>query len=625
MLEIPKKIETRAPADLLSKTQLKRQLIDLLDKFTMDHLHDLLRCLFGGEKGKKYKPKETLLDEAAEALCFTDIETFNTWFYALPPLTQGILWYTSFSIYVPAKHIEKWFGVPLVQQRSEYPWRAEWVFNKEAHLDFLDVFQNHRQSIISTHWYLQMVLKPWFVPPQAASLEYCISNEQSPQEDSVYDNSIAIAESFPLFCDRLKSILAGMNRQEKDKALRGFKKRPIADLQNASNFLPFPMGGDYAPDSADIAARFLLLMNNYKVSRPEIAYVEIKNLIHHFFNTKSRFSNQWYAPDRNVLETSLLIDHLSKTPGYYLNDEKELPPSRAVFKALLHIIAEDGRSFDAEKLADYLVYHWDSFSFCERNYEKTLKLRADTLNIGGLIYEYDGYTEFNPTKNFRNDFLVKPVFKAYCYLFASLGLLAVTQKEPPLVRTVKGKKLPLSPYDSLDTVRITDFGRWCLGLSEKQPVLPEQQYEAIADRELFLVTVRGKSLERKVYLDRIGQKLGEDRWRISAGSFIAGCSSKKEIEERAAAFRRLIDPEPGPHWETLFEKVCSRAGLFDEKKTDVQVYSLPEDKALQTELLSDPALKTIALRCEGNMLVVPAKKMKQFWAFLADHGIAGFS
>jgi hypothetical protein len=365
-------------------------------------------------------------------------------------------------------------------------------------------------------------------------------------------------------------------------------------------------------------------MNHCKISRPKNTYAEIKNLIRHFFSEETRFPNQWHSTDRNILECSLLIDHLSKTPGYYLDENKELPPSRKVLKELLYLIAEDGRSFDADKLAAYLTGHWDTFSFCSADYEKTLKLKADTLKIGGLVYENNGYTEFNPTTCFRNDFLVKPVFKAYCYLFASLGLLAITQKQPPLIRTVKGKKKPLSPYDSLDTLRITDFGRWCLGLTDKQPALPEQQYEAIADRELFLVTVRGTSLERKVYLDRIGRKLGEDRWRISAGSFIAGCADKKEIEERVASFKRLIDPEPSPHWEALFQKVCSRAGLFDEKRSDVLVYRLPEDRALQTELLFDPALKTIALRCEGNMLVVPAKKMKQFTAFLGEHGIAVF-
>jgi hypothetical protein len=128
-----------------------------------------------------------------------------------------------------------------------------------------------------------------------------------------------------------------------------------------------------------------------------------------------------------------------------------------------------------------------------------------------------------------------------------------------------------------------------------------------------------------VYLDRIGVKLGENRWRISPASFIAGCEDKRQIEDRVTRFKSLIDPAPAPHWEALFDKVLSRAGLFDDRRAEVVVYQLPDDRPLAEELLSDPALKPIALRAEGKLLVVPAKNYRKFLAFLTDHGISSFS
>ncbi|GHT89404.1 hypothetical protein FACS1894137_18570 [Spirochaetia bacterium] len=409
---------------------------------------------------------------------------------------------------------------------------------------------------------------------------------------------------------------------EKQKLLSNFKKEIIPGLRNTAGFLPFPMGGDHTPDSFDIAARFVLLMNDYTVNLCDNPYTEIKNLMRYFFSREPRFPNKRrHSTDRNILECSLFLDHITN-PMYRLDEHSGLPHSREILKELLALIAEDGRSFDADKLADYLTYHWDSFAFSNMDFEHMCNLKADTLTLGGMVYESGSYGGFYTSKNFRNDFIVKPVFKGYCYLLACLGILAITQKEPALVRTIQGKDYPLSLYDSLGAVRVTDFGRWCLDIMEKLPGLPDQKYEVIADPELFIVTVRGKSLERKGYLDLIGRKLGEDRWRISAGSFIAGCAHKTEIEERIASFRRLIAAAPSPHWEALFKKLCSRAGLFDEKRTDIQVYRLPKEKDLREELLSDPILKTIALRCEGNLLVVPLDKMQQFSAFLAEHGIA---
>jgi hypothetical protein len=287
-------------------------------------------------------------------------------------------------------------------------------------------------------------------------------------------------------------------------------------------------------------------------------------------------------------------------------------------------IAKDGRCFDADKLAEHIKITAKRFAFGESDYESYLKINASLLDLDGIAYSCNHYEDLRATGILRYHILVKPLFKAYCYIFAALGLLEISQKVPPLVLTKKTKLLPLSPYDSLKTIRITKFGLWCLGLSSEKPPKPCHEYQAIADKELLLVTVQGSSLERTVYLDRIGVKLGEDRWRVSPASFIVGCETKKQIEDRIARFKALIDPAPAPHWLELFDKVGSRTGLFGRCRSDMLVYDLPEDRKVTEELLRNPALKGIAFRAEGEMLLVPAKNQKKFLALLNEHGIAGF-
>ncbi|MCL2194143.1 MAG: hypothetical protein FWB78_12215, partial [Treponema sp.] len=152
-----------------------------------------------------------------------------------------------------------------------------------------------------------------------------------------------------------------------------------------------------------------------------------------------------------------------------------------------------------------------------------------------------------------------------------------------------------------------------------------QEYQAIADRELLLVTVQGNSLERRVYLDKIGQRLGENRWRISPGSFIAGCINQRQIAERIERFKLLIDPSPAPHWEQLFKKVVDRAGLFDKKRSDMFIFDMPESREIQDELLRDPEIKRIIKRAEGRMLIISSRNQSKFYALLAEHGIAHFN
>jgi hypothetical protein len=415
-----------------------------------------------------------------------------------------------------------------------------------------------------------------------------------------------------------------MDGQDRMKIPRGLKKRDLAELRQSSGLPPFPLTGDFAPDSAELSARFVFMMKNGQIQRPKDGQKAAKSLVDAFFSEETLYPKSYYYPDRSALEFNILIDHLSRTSGYYVREDKSLPPSRAAFKRIMMDIAADGRRFDVDKLARRLKLSGAPFFFADTDIEENLKWKAQSLTLGGIEYKQDYYDEFHPEGLLRYELLVKPLFKAYCFLFACLGILEITLEEPPLPGLARGKPCPISPYDSLKTVKITEMGLWCLGMTNKAPKPPERQYEAIADKELLLVTVRGESLERKVYLDKIGRKLGEDRWRISPASFISGCVSKRDIEDRIERFRSLIDPNPAPHWINLFEKLRSRSGLFSFPEDGYLVFRLPDDRALTEELLSDRDLAPVVLRAEGRLLIVPAKNEKKFFALLGEHGIARF-
>jgi hypothetical protein len=307
-----------------------------------------------------------------------------------------------------------------------------------------------------------------------------------------------------------------------------------------------------------------------------------------------------------------------------------LPNSRRIFLDTLIFCAKDGRAFDAGKVSRQIHRTLRDFSFYYNDIGRYLKYRADTIITDEQTYASPHYDDFSPNGALEYYLLTAPLFKAYCYLFAALGLLEITQQSPPLRRIQKEKKRPLSPYDSLKTFRVTEFGRWCLGLTNKRPEPPKTEYQAIADKELLLVTVQGDSLERSIYLDKIGCRLGSrtdsgtERWRISPDSFIEGCSDRTQIEERVIKFRNLIDPEPAPHWLGLFDKVINRAGLFDKILDDMLVYRLPADRNLAEELLEDREFRSLVHRAEGGLIVVPEENRRKFAEALKKHGIAMF-
>ena len=612
--EAKSKIAVKASGKPLYKGDFK----DDLSANKMDFLKILYKFLFGKTSAMS---KPDMVNTIADLLCFTTESRFKEWFFALPELTQKIFHKGAFTDYVSISVLEKELGVTLLEKNARYSWQVEWNFKPEYNIEILPVIDLYNCPFTMIPVVLWKSLNAWLVPPASASLSGC----RAPDQTETWENSALISDIFPLLCDALRHSLERMGKDNPEKLVRsGFKKKEINDLRASTGFLPFKLEGDNAPFGIDMAARFILCMKNFKPLRPKDGQDEIRNLVMAFFSESSKYPRSWYFPDRAFLEYSICIDHLSRPPGTYFEGDSKLPLSRRIFWDILYYVAKDGNWFDTDKLAEYIRSTREDFSFCSYHLSRKLKAKAESFVFDGAIFSsgYDG--EFHPEGNIRFYLLARPLFKAYCYIFAALGLLEITQETPPLVRNYREKLHPFSIYDSLKAIRITAFGRWCLGLTDKRPEKPPQEYQAIADRELLLVTVQGNSLERQVYLDRIGQRLGENRWRISPASFIAGCINKRDIVERIERFKQLIDSKPAPHWELLFRKIVDRAGLFDTKRSDILVYDLPEDRELQDEILRDPEIKRIIRRVEGRMVAVAAKNQTKFFALLSEHGIAHF-
>jgi hypothetical protein len=221
--------------------------------------------------------------------------------------------------------------------------------------------------------------------------------------------------------------------------------------------------------------------------------------------------------------------------------------------------------------------------------------------------------------------VTKPLLRAYCFVFAALGCLELTVTEPSVNATLKGKNIPVSPYDSLCAVRLTEFGKWCLGLADKKPDEGTQDFEITADPSLFYVTLRGESIERRIFLDKIGTKIGDERWTINAASFLNGCVGKADIAERVRKFHALVDEAPAEHWEAFFSQLRKNAGILEEKTGEFLVYHFSPDKETRAALLDDKEFCRVARFVEGDLLLVAKSNRQKFLSALVRQGISSFA
>jgi hypothetical protein len=647
-MENIQEIKTCTMPDLLPRKERVKDISQTLRKLTVEELKKYY--MFFSAKKVSGLDKNGLVTVLAFAMTFDTENDFREWFFRFPALTQKLLYRLAFDSFIPVKKLEEEFGLPLVQKLPGYSWQQKWVFQKEAGLDF-PVYDQYGQAIAALPFVLRKILTLWLVPPPGLKPEDCVSDGGT---GPVWDNSAEIADSLPLLYDAIADFLGSARPDSPYKCLRGFNKKDAEGLRTSSAFKPFsvpdvpiahstenretgrttggktagrPAAGkvqDLVPDSVDLTARFILSMKNFSVVRPADGQDEVKALVQAFFSDGSQFKGYINPPDRHSLEYNVLFDHISKGGEYLLKYEGELPASRGSFRDILMFCAKDGRTFDADRVARSIYRLLQPFSFYYNDSERYLKYRADEITVDGQTYLLRYEDTFAIRGTLEYYLLIAPLFKAYCYLFSALGILEITQALPPFARALKKKSRPISPYDSLKTFRVTEFGKWCLGLTAKRPERARAEYQAIADKDLLLVTVQGNSLERTIYLDKIGRKLGSNRWRISPDSFIAGCTEQKHLEERVVKFKALIDPNPAPHWLALFEKAINRAGLFDYPLAGMLVYQLPADRSLAEELLGDPEFRSLIYRAEGGLMVVLEKNLKKIQALLNAHGIVVF-
>ena len=591
------------------KSPTAKRLANALLLFKLEDLKDAWYALTGN--AFKAGSKDTLCAMLATLVDFKDQAAFDEFFGTLPPLLREALAKGAYEDYLPTKPFDKMYGKPIVSVKDDYYYQS-WSIDKASRLG---IFKAVGEAMLTLPAEWRSSFSPWLPKPEGY---YLIPSEVP--EGTVWTNTEAIQETIPLMIEALAELLKEKDAYE--TARKGLLKGSIKDARARCGQKPFAIAGSLGLDSIELFARFIAAFESRSPKRPADSALYLKELLRRFLKPLKEELERNHLRGA-IFEYTVLIDHLSKKPGSYMTYTSSYPPSR---EGLRDILLEMGNAcgwYTVEGLVRSLQLRGRRIAFCSANTEcDELRLKADALTVEGKTYTSKSYEpHFYVDGIMRYSLLVLPLMKAYFYLLAVLGVVEIRETEPAGSMKRNGSSLPISLYDGLEYVRVTEFGQWCLDLRKEKPELAAQVYEAIADDELLIVTFRGESLERRLFLERIGDKLGEERYRVSDSSFVRACTSLEELERRIAAFRKLIDPHPSPRWEAFFSTLKSKAGFLASRVSAV-IFTLPGDPSIRKILVSDAKLRSIAFRAEGNRVVVQSRDYKKFAKILAEYGFS---
>lgn len=587
---------------------------DAVELLTVEQLRAARDC-FGFEFAKGNKA--TMV---ASTLAFlSDLEkedALQRWLSSLPPYLAAAIRDAAFSGYASADDVERAAGVPIHKANG---WYRE-TLNPDLRLGLFSLHESHGRRLLFLHPVFRTILSQLLPKPPGYAIQPAA--EQNVSGWSAVDT---LSESMPLLLKAIDRLLTDRANSQK-VVRRGLTKRAMTDMRKGSDFPQFPMGAQTGVDPIELITRFVA---NDPDKLFDARGEDVRDLIRELVNTfltipKSGRVISLYFPVNSNFEFSVLCPHLSRTRGgkTYQSPFHPHPPARTAFYNLVTTMAQDELWYDIHEVAESLRLQDTPFGILRASHGAShIHLKGEHLTLPDGTVESDPWDMwFVPDAYLQHHILARPLLKGYCYLMAALGLLEIREEEPQKLLEKRGKVTPVSPFDGLTHTRITPFGAWCLGASTEKPALRAVSYEAIADRELPLVTYRGHSLECRVFLEQIGDPIGEDRFRVTEASFARDCENDKALGRRVDEFHRLISPEPAPHWEELFARVRRRAQLFNTQQSCVMI-QLPDDPTLRRLFLEDKTLSSLVVRAEGGRIVVVQENYPKLRKALEAHGV----
>lgn len=246
----------------------------------------------------------------------------------------------------------------------------------------------------------------------------------------------------------------------------------------------------------------------------------------------------------------------------------------------------------------------------------------DDASDFNLFSEYQ-YTKFDVVNKYSakdvcyrevRSQITLPLLRGYAFLLAAFGLVEIAYRHP--------EPGEASPYDGLQYVRVTELGRYCACQTDSYtvPFAEDKQWFEV-DGERLLVRSTEDDNPMLPVLQTMATPITRRLYKVSYASFLSGCASETDIDNRIRQFKRYVCPQPSAVWKQFFTEVRRRIHPFQRVAKTYTLAQIPADnKELQRILLTDPVIRKYTLKAEGYLLLIETKQQEKVRERLKTYG-----
>ncbi len=257
------------------------------------------------------------------------------------------------------------------------------------------------------------------------------------------------------------------------------------------------------------------------------------------------------------------------------------------------------------------------------NFCKYRDLKVD-IEVKDKVNEYyletdkgegvDGYSYYDAIA-------YEPTIKASLFYLGALGLLELEYNDLISAYNISAKgKLYISPWDSLEYVKLTELGKYVFDFS-KSYSYEKKEYKnknVKFDEYKPIITVDNDVI-MLAKLEQFTEKYADNKYIVTHAKVFKDCNTVKDLERKIEAFYRQIESNPPQVFKDFFEEIKQNAGLLN-KDTKHFIIELKNNKKLLNLFMTNKKLQEIVIKAQGYRVIIEKENLPKLTRIVKDNG-----
>lgn len=463
---------------------------------------------------------------------------------------------------------------------------------KDEYLFFKADKDNKRGEYLFLDYDIVRVIRRFMKKP----MEYNIIPQKNIDASLVNNNEKEIIENFKMYFEFYSQ--GGIKLSSSAKILKESKLN-MRKYCNISEYYEDSKDLDYL--KTETIALFFFLVKEKYIDENYFKVSNIKSIIKDFMSGE-------LIKEENYHYTSLYLNYLKGVKNIWKSKE-EIKRGLATIKNIIAEIPDD-KPVSIDNIIKAILYRdefieiidvkdaYDYIYINEANYERT------------KILNYEKYQMY----------VVIPFIKSVLFILGVLGIFEVYYDYPSINNSLYLKNGYLSKFDGIKYIKFTELGRYCFDRVEEYDFKnAKEDGEVILDEDRLIATIMGDAPVKTMFLERVAQRIANNKYKFTRENFLRGVSSSREIEDRINEFYSKITPEPTSLWREFFDDLLEKSSAI---KADNQyvVLKLKNDKELIKTITKDERFKPLMLKGEDFHLLIKSENVTEVVSLFKEHG-----